>query len=273
MSKYGAAMRWRSSSTSWPLLRARRRHDPALEAKFEARWICAGVGLTSDVLVRERGRAEELIPVQGRDERLQFIGIHSRGVGTSDQSPHAGPGSDIDRDPMFLQPADDANMGDAARAAATERDPHRRAVQFSQDPRCAIGPGRRRDGLCDFLNWRGASRATQCQQPREEPRQPLACRVRSRQLPHSTTPCQRYHSRRFQLAPLPFDCEDDGASSRCQGRWWFCRRAGRACTAAIARIGPRVSALKQLAIGWLWEMPTVFAKQGSDHDTSDPAGS
>ena len=82
--------------------------------------------------------------------------------------------------------------------------------------RCAIGPGRRRDGLCDFLNWRGASRATQCQQPREEPRQPLACRVRSRQLPHSTTPCQRYHSRRFQLAPLPFDCEDDGASSRCQ---------------------------------------------------------
>ena len=132
--------------------------------------------------------------------------------------------------------------------------------------RCAIGPGRRRDGLCDFLNWRGASRATQCQQPREEPRQPLACRVRSRQLPHSATPCQRYHSRPFQLAPLPFDCEDDGASSRCQGRWWFCRRAGRACTAAPPHppsqgSGRGCPLSRQLAIRWLWEMPTVFGKQ------------
>ena len=264
-------MRWRSSSTSWPLLRARRRHDPALEAKFEARWICAGVGLTSDVLVRERGRAEELIPVQGRDERLQFIGIHSRGVGTSDQSPHAGPRSNIDRDPMFLQPADDANMGDAACAAATERDPHRRAVQFSQDPRCAIGPGRRRDGLCDFLNWRGASRATQCQQPREEPRQPLACRVRSRQLPHSTTPSQRYHSRRFQLAPLPFDCEDDGASSRCQKAMvlqarWPSVHGHRKDRAAGAR---SEAARDWLAVG----NADRFRETGLRLDTSDPAGS
>ena len=51
-----------------------------------------------------------------------------------------------------------------------------------------------------------------------------------------------------------------------------CRRAGRTCTRtphpSIARFGPRVSAVKRLAIGWLWEMPTVFAKQGSAHDTS-----
>ena len=162
-------------------------------------------------------------------------------------------------------------MGDAARAAATERDTHRRAVQFSQDPRCAIGPGRRRDGLCDFLNWRGASRATQCQQPREEPRQPLACRVRSRQLPHSTTPCQRYPWRRFQLAPLPFDCEDDGASSRCQRAMvlqapWPSVHGHRKDRAA----GVRSEAARDWpAVG----MPTVFAKQGSDYDTSDPAGS
>ena len=133
------------------------------------------------------------------------------------------------------------------------------------------GPGRRRDGLCDFLNWRGASRASQRQKSREKPHAPRACRVRSRQLPHSATPVIDITRDAFNWLPC-LSTTRTTAPHRAAKRRWFCRRAGRACT-AIARIGPRVSALKQLAIGWLWEMPTVFAKQGSDYDTSDPAGS
>ena len=54
--------------------------------------------------------------------RLEFVGVHAGGEGAANQAAHAGAGGHVDRNAVLLEPADDADVGDAARAAAAEGD-------------------------------------------------------------------------------------------------------------------------------------------------------
>ena len=86
--------------------------------------------------------------------------VHAGGEGAADQAAHAGAGGDVDRDAVLLEPADDADVGDAAGAAAAERDPDGRPRRVAHDLRRAIRR-RRRPRLADALHRGGAARAPQ----------------------------------------------------------------------------------------------------------------
>ena len=131
-----------------------RRHDAAaFQPELEPRRIRSRVGLAADVLVFERRGAEELVPVDGIDERLQFVGIHPGGERSADQSSHARARRHVDRNAVLLQPPDHADVRDAAGAAPSECDAHsrRRAVLTAA---AGAGPLARR-------GWRGRRRALQ----------------------------------------------------------------------------------------------------------------
>ncbi len=87
-----------------------------------------GIGLAADVLELERRGAEQRIPVQSAEKRVELRRVHAGGEGAADQAAHARAGGDVDRDAVFLEPLDDADVCDAARAAAAERDPDARAL-------------------------------------------------------------------------------------------------------------------------------------------------
>ena len=53
---------------------------------------------------------------------VDFGGVHAGGKRAADQPAHAGAGRHVDRNAMLFEPADDADVRDAARAAAAERD-------------------------------------------------------------------------------------------------------------------------------------------------------
>ena len=123
-----------------------RRHDAAFEAELQAGRIGPRVGLPPDVLVGKRRRPEQLIPVHVGDERLQLRRIHAAGEGAPDQSAHAGPRRQIDRDSVLLEPANDADVRDAAGASAAERHTDRWSSCLHRDTlrRGTSGAGRRR---------------------------------------------------------------------------------------------------------------------------------
>ena len=56
-----------------------RRDDAAFQSELEPGGVGTRVGLAADVLVFERGCAEEFVPVDRRNERLQFTCVHSGG--------------------------------------------------------------------------------------------------------------------------------------------------------------------------------------------------
>ena len=108
---------------------------PPRQAELQPRGVRARVRLPPDVLVRERRGAKQLIPVEARDEVLELARIHAAGERPSDQAAHAGSGGHVDRNPMLLEPADDADVRDAARAAAAERDADGGASDLAQHAR------------------------------------------------------------------------------------------------------------------------------------------
>ena len=70
---------------------------------------------------------------------VELGGVHAGGERAADQPAHARAGGHVDRDAVLLEPADDADVRDAARAAAAERDADRR-------PRVIVGRGAERKG-------------------------------------------------------------------------------------------------------------------------------
>ena len=99
-----------------------RRDDAAREAELEARRVGARVGLAADVLEGERRGPEHLIPVQALQHLVDLGRAHAAGEGAADQAAHAGAGRDVDRNVVLFEPANDADVRDAAGAAAAERD-------------------------------------------------------------------------------------------------------------------------------------------------------
>src|SRR5262249_24683097 len=121
-----------------------RRGEAALQSELEPRWIGAGIGFAADVLESEPGGTEQLIPVRGLAEGRRLGRIHAGGEGAAHESAHAGSGREIDRNAVLLEPADDANVSDAAGAAAAERDADCRAARLADNAwRCLIIGGRR----------------------------------------------------------------------------------------------------------------------------------
>ena len=121
-------------------------------------------------------------------------GIHSGGVGPPDQATHAGSGGHIDRDPVLLQPADDTDVRDAARAAAAECDTHRRSLRFSHDSRRALRPPARPRGASRRV---GMARRIPCTPgPGILPSAPQSIGVRHAiaSLLHLTPPFRRHRS-------------------------------------------------------------------------------
>src|SRR5439155_13740247 len=75
-----------------------------------------------DVLEAEAGGAEQFVPVEALEQRGELGGVHPRGKPAADQAAHARARRQVDRDAMFLEPLDDPDVRNAARAAAAERD-------------------------------------------------------------------------------------------------------------------------------------------------------
>ena len=59
---------------------------------------------------------------------VELGGVHAGGERAADQPAHARAGGHVDRDAMLLEPPDDADVRDAARAAAAERHADRRPL-------------------------------------------------------------------------------------------------------------------------------------------------
>ena len=141
-----------------------------LEAELQAGRIGFRVGLAADVLEREVRGAEHLVPVHALQHAVELGGVHPGGERAADEPAHARAGRHVDRNAMLLEPADDAHVRDAARAAAAERHPDRGP---------ASGRGRRRQLLLGE-DRRAAEHETQ-EESREMFRQPgVRQRQRSR---------------------------------------------------------------------------------------------
>ena len=61
-------------------------------------------------------------------EILEFGGVHAGRERAADQAAHAGPGDQVNRDAVFLEPLDHADVRDATGAAAAERHAHDRPL-------------------------------------------------------------------------------------------------------------------------------------------------
>ena len=62
-------------------------------------------------------------------KRVELIG----GIAAADQRAHRGADDDVGRNPVRLQRAHDADMGETARRAAAEHEPDRRPATFEGD--------------------------------------------------------------------------------------------------------------------------------------------
>ena len=94
------------------------------------------------------------IPVGILHHRFDLRRAETAGVGAADQAAHAGAGEIVDGNAMLLEPPQQADMGDAARRAAAERQTQFRAWLLAEAPAVArrgSGRGRRR---CDHLRVR-----------------------------------------------------------------------------------------------------------------------
>ena len=58
---------------------------------------------------------------------FDLVRRHAGGIRAADEAAHAGAGDEIDGDAMFFEPAEHADVGEAAGAAAAERDADLRA--------------------------------------------------------------------------------------------------------------------------------------------------
>jgi len=70
----------------------------------------------------ERRRAEHRVPIRFGEELVQLGGVHPGRERAADETAHARAGRSIDRDAMLFEPADHADVREAAGAAAAERD-------------------------------------------------------------------------------------------------------------------------------------------------------
>ena len=137
--------------------RARRHDAAAFQPELETRRIGARVGLAPDVLVRERRRRRTARPSRSPSSNASSSSAFMpAGECAADQPAHAGAGGHVDRDAMLLEPADDADVRDAAGAAAAERDADSGRLN---DDGALRGRGRgapRRTDGCRALQWRRA---------------------------------------------------------------------------------------------------------------------
>ena len=103
------------------------------QPELESRRVGPAVGLPANILEREAGGPEHRVPVEVLQHRVDLGGVHPGGERAADQPAHAGAGRHVDRDAMLLEPLDDANMRDAAGAAAAEGYADRGAVLLRFD--------------------------------------------------------------------------------------------------------------------------------------------
>ena len=99
---------------------ARRQREAAiLHAEFgpEQRLVVVHLAPDRDFLPR-RLVAEDFVPIGLEDDLLQFLRRHARGERGADNGAHARARHAVDRDAHLLEDLEDADMRDAARAAA-----------------------------------------------------------------------------------------------------------------------------------------------------------
>ena len=109
--------------------------EAVFQPELELRRKLALVYLSSEGLVPVgRIGQEHQVPVRGFHQLPDFSRSHSRRIGARDEAAHAGADDVVDRNVMFFEPLEHADVGDAPRAAATERQPDLR-------PRLGLGSG------------------------------------------------------------------------------------------------------------------------------------
>ena len=95
--------------------------EAVLEAEFAAELIVAAVLFAAIGKLPVCGFGEQrVVPVNGFDELAHLDAVASGGKGSADQSSHAGAGKFVDGDVVFFHPLQDADVGQAERAAAGE---------------------------------------------------------------------------------------------------------------------------------------------------------
>src|SRR5262245_12800780 len=82
------------------------------------------VALAPDVLERKVRRVEHHRPVDAGKHRFDLIRRHAAGVRAADEAAHAGARQNVDWDAVLLEPAEHADVRDAARAAAAKGHAH-----------------------------------------------------------------------------------------------------------------------------------------------------
>jgi hypothetical protein len=82
----------------------------APQAELDSRRKGARIGLAPDVLEREVGRAEQFVPVDRSQKRVQLVRVHARGERAANQAAHAGACRNIDGNAMLLEPANHAHV-------------------------------------------------------------------------------------------------------------------------------------------------------------------
>jgi hypothetical protein len=102
------------------------RQSPAKTELVADREVTSVFLATKVLLVEGHVTQEHEIPVHVVDQLDQLIGRSARRVGPCDQSPHARPRHGIDRNSVFLQPLQDADVREPPRASPTEREPDTR---------------------------------------------------------------------------------------------------------------------------------------------------
>ena len=111
-------------------IKARGQCESLAEAECHAAGSAVPVLLLDDGPIDEAWiRAEQCVPIGLVNNLLQIVRILADGVEAADQSAHAGAGDEIDGDVMLFKILDDADVRQAERAAAAEREanaaPHR----------------------------------------------------------------------------------------------------------------------------------------------------
>ena len=111
-----------------PFVEAARQLQSPFQSELQLRGVGALVLLAPEVLVTERRLTlEDHFPVGAIQQRLDLAGRKPGGVGAADQTSHAGSGDHVDRDPVFLEPGQDADVREPAGAATPERQSDSRA--------------------------------------------------------------------------------------------------------------------------------------------------
>ena len=137
--RHGSVALSRMNPSLLPAIRPGGSSETALlevEPELERDQVVEVVFLLPERLVLALGRVlEERVPVDGLDQLLHLVGRVAAGVEAADDRAHARARDVVDRDVHLLEGPDDADVRDAPRAAAAEREPDLRAAPAPARPR------------------------------------------------------------------------------------------------------------------------------------------